>query len=775
MAEAFKRETGVRSLWLAYPLFHVVSREDEDRRSSILAPVFLWPIKVETPLNTQGRVVIRRDEEAGGPKYNKSLDIWITEHLAFNPDDPHLDDFAQATPAELDSVVSKLYSGLRPPPAVDLTSAPRAIPVKQTLQESPHPTVLNSGLFGLIQWEHQALIRDFEALGKMEKTTELLEDFLAGRAHDLPPLSETPSETHRFLVADADPSQERAVWLARSNPGVVVHGPPGTGKSQTIVNIVADALALGQRVLVVCQKRAAIDVVAERLKAHGLADVFCVAHDSESARQPIIRSLKAQMGQQIAPPNRVIAARCDSLAGEILRIEALLDEYTRAISERATVGLSFREILSRASKLFYENGAEPLQALSNLFRDKTLLELEPLAAPVMATGNLWDQADPLKNPWRFRIENISLGPIFTHAFDASLIALREDDGRHAAFIAANGVGSSFVSSPSAFIELADWWLPRLREVIDQQLLTLVGGWIQLSGDNGVLECAAAKLEPLLELGNKLAAEPLDTELTGKFAALDVTQARAQLQNAACVQRFYSKWWRWFKGEFRHAWNELKIFCGKPKLSTDEVNALARFLSAWLDREVLRNGIADLQVRFPAKSDEELTTATHFQSFAIQTARLLVEISAEPAFARLRKHFENRESAEVQAWIKDIQTTIERARIAESVIDKLKPFGKWLQDEFLVSLRAKVCAGESIGQEISEIEAGARQLDALQMLDESRMLREGFEREVLSALEQNQATQLTAETQALLGGRLRSFRLIWAGKIVANARHLFSGK
>ena len=145
MAEAFKRETGVRSLWLAYPLFHVVSREDEDRRSSILAPVFLWPIKVETPLNTQGRVVIRRDEEAGGPKYNKSLDIWITEHLAFNPDDPRLDDFAQATPAELDSVVSKLYSGLRPPPAVDLTSAPRAIPVKQKLQESPHPTVPNSG------------------------------------------------------------------------------------------------------------------------------------------------------------------------------------------------------------------------------------------------------------------------------------------------------------------------------------------------------------------------------------------------------------------------------------------------------------------------------------------------------------------------------------------------------------------------------------------------------------------------------------------------------
>ena len=111
-AEAFKRETGVRSLWLAYPLFHILSREDEDRRSSILAPVFLWPIKVETPLNMQGRVVIRRDEEAGGPKYNKGLDLWITEHLALNPDDPRLDDFAQTTLAELEAVVTKLYSGL---------------------------------------------------------------------------------------------------------------------------------------------------------------------------------------------------------------------------------------------------------------------------------------------------------------------------------------------------------------------------------------------------------------------------------------------------------------------------------------------------------------------------------------------------------------------------------------------------------------------------------------------------------------------------------------
>jgi len=71
-AEAFKRETGVRSLWLAYPLFLARVEDETGKFMTILSPVFLWPIKIVAPMQFQGRVEISRDEDAGRPKYNKA-------------------------------------------------------------------------------------------------------------------------------------------------------------------------------------------------------------------------------------------------------------------------------------------------------------------------------------------------------------------------------------------------------------------------------------------------------------------------------------------------------------------------------------------------------------------------------------------------------------------------------------------------------------------------------------------------------------------------------
>ena len=169
------------------------------------------------------------------------------------------------------------------------------IPDRQSLEKLSTPRVLHSGVLGLIRWENQALTHDLENLLKDSKSTELLNDFLSGKGRETNQEVVVPPELDRFHVTDVDPSQERAVWLARNGPGLVVHGPPGTGKSQTIVNMVAHSLAHGQRVLVICQKRAAIDVVAARLRAHGLGDLFCVVHDSESDRTRTILGIKSQI------------------------------------------------------------------------------------------------------------------------------------------------------------------------------------------------------------------------------------------------------------------------------------------------------------------------------------------------------------------------------------------------------------------------------------------------------------------------------------------------
>ena len=87
-----------------------------------------------------------------------------------------------------------------------------------------------------------------------------------------------------FTVLPADHSQLRAVAAAGSGQNLVIHGPPGTGKSQTIVNIISNLLAHGKRVLFVSEKSVALDVVKERLERENLG-VFCLDMHSDRARK----------------------------------------------------------------------------------------------------------------------------------------------------------------------------------------------------------------------------------------------------------------------------------------------------------------------------------------------------------------------------------------------------------------------------------------------------------------------------------------------------------
>ena len=86
-----------------------------------------------------------------------------------------------------------------------------------------------------------------------------------------PPLADADEST-LTLPLPADGSQMKAVKWAGAGRSFVLQGPPGTGKSQTIANIIADAVANGRRVLFVAEKEAAVDVVARRLSAVGLAE-----------------------------------------------------------------------------------------------------------------------------------------------------------------------------------------------------------------------------------------------------------------------------------------------------------------------------------------------------------------------------------------------------------------------------------------------------------------------------------------------------------------------
>src|SRR5262249_44655800 len=103
------------------------------------------------------------------------------------------------------------------------------------------------------------------------------------------PVLDAPEQD--YSVLDADSSQRSAIGAVLSGRSLVIHGPPGTGKSQTIANLIAALVARGRKVLFVAEKRAAIDAVLSRLKGVDLGDVVLDIHEGTRDRQRIARDL----------------------------------------------------------------------------------------------------------------------------------------------------------------------------------------------------------------------------------------------------------------------------------------------------------------------------------------------------------------------------------------------------------------------------------------------------------------------------------------------------
>lgn len=94
-----------------------------------------------------------------------------------------------------------------------------------------------------------------------------------------------------FQVLDADSSQQRAIAVVKKGHNLVIEGPPGTGKSQTIANIIAEFIAEGKKVLFVSQKMAALEVVKKRLEVAGLGDFCLELHSRKTNKKRVIEEL----------------------------------------------------------------------------------------------------------------------------------------------------------------------------------------------------------------------------------------------------------------------------------------------------------------------------------------------------------------------------------------------------------------------------------------------------------------------------------------------------
>lgn len=149
-------------------------------------------------------------------------------------------------------------------------------------------------------------------------------------------------------VIQTDSSQFEALAQAVSGRHLVVHGPPGTGKSQTITALIADALGRGKKVLFVSAKMAALEVVHRRLQECGLADLCLEAHSTKAGKAKIIEELRRTLDADLPRGNGKLEDEHEQLS----RIRDQLNEYVRALHERVEpLGLTPFQGIGRFARL----------------------------------------------------------------------------------------------------------------------------------------------------------------------------------------------------------------------------------------------------------------------------------------------------------------------------------------------------------------------------------------------------------------------------------------
>jgi hypothetical protein len=176
---------------------------------------------------------------------------------------------------------------------------------------------------------------------------------------------------NEFNVLDADSSQQCAIAAILAGQNAVVHGPPGTGKSQTITNLIAGLAATGKRVLFVAEKRAALDVVIRRLEEVSLSHLAIDLHGADLSPKRVMR----QIARTLDIVRNSIPANCEEIHKQVVDRRTRLNGHVeRMHKRREPTGKSVFEM--QGALLRFHNGV----AAGTRWRGAELKRIDPRTA-----------------------------------------------------------------------------------------------------------------------------------------------------------------------------------------------------------------------------------------------------------------------------------------------------------------------------------------------------------------------------------------------------------
>lgn len=349
-AKTSMEENGASTLFLAMGLLRWFERKTSDVPR--YAPLILIPIDITRKSASKGYVLRMRDED---PQINITLLEFLKQNYGIK------------------------INGLNPLPtdAHGLDVKKIFAIIRHGVMDEKMWDVIESGFIGNFSFSQFVMWNDVHNSREMLHKNKLVRSLIEGVVDWDCTMPEAVDTDEAYLPITADSSQIRAINMAANDVSFVLHGPPGTGKSQTITAMIANALTKGKKVLFVAEKMAALEVVQKRLASLGIGDFCLELHSNKAVKKSVLSQLKR--GLESSGCN--FDTQYDEKIKDIREMRANLDAYAQKLHERRRFGKSLRELIDlyeivpdRGHELRFATGFARNLMANDLDDQKHLLE-----------------------------------------------------------------------------------------------------------------------------------------------------------------------------------------------------------------------------------------------------------------------------------------------------------------------------------------------------------------------------------------------------------------
>ncbi len=313
-ARTSMEENGASTLYLALGLLRWF--ESKKSAAARYAPIVLVPINIVRKSASIGYAMRMRDEDA-------QINITLLEFLKQQFD-------------------IQIY-GLNPPPVDEHgLDMPKIFAIiRRAVMNLPMWDVVEASFIGNFSFSQFVMWNDIHNNSAFLENNKIVHSLMMGAVDWDCTIPEHVDTDEAYLPVTVDSSQLRAINMAAAGVSFVLHGPPGTGKSQTITAMVANALTKGKTVLFVAEKMAALEVVQKRLAALGIQDFCLELHSNKATKKAVLDQLKR--GLEIGVWG--MKTDYDKKIQDIRKMRAELDAYAKALHAKRPFGKSLRQLM----------------------------------------------------------------------------------------------------------------------------------------------------------------------------------------------------------------------------------------------------------------------------------------------------------------------------------------------------------------------------------------------------------------------------------------------